>query len=265
MARPRKAEPSRHYKLTLDAADAAVLDSYAEHLGKRPATVAAILLREAVQRASGAAEGDELSEARRHIAELEAERDGLRRQIQQPRSGGVPDAPRYEWPMIDLLADDDWWDRHLPRLYELLGRAMPGARASQYGEPPEAIVDSRGYLDLLTLLFPPLQRGDRVVVTWRSVDYVAIATGQAQPKATGSAALADAWEPVIRHVAEALCALERTGEPGADPYLRLRAEDELSGPWLRILLQLIGQRSPEDLPRHAVGAARTSLRTQLPA
>jgi len=244
MPRPRKAEPSRHYKLTLDAADAAVLDRYAEHLGKRPATVAAILLREAVQRASGAAEGDELSEARRHIAALEAERDGLRRHVQQPRGGGGPDAPRYEWPMVDLLADDDWWDRHLP---------------------PDAVLDSRGYLDLLTLLFPPRQRGGRVVATWRSIDYVAIATGQAQPKTTASAAMADAWEPVIRHVAEALCALERTGEPGADPYLRLRAEDELSGPWLRILLQLIGQRSPEDLPRHAVGSARTSLRTQLPA
>ena len=55
---------------------------------------------------------------------------------------------------------------------------------------------------------------------------------------------------IIRHTAEAVCLLESTGSPGADPYLRLRAEAEITGSWVRVLRYLVGEDEPE-LPRHA--------------
>ena len=55
------------------------------------------------------------------------------------------------------------------------------------------------------------------------------------------------WEPVIRHVAVALCALELTAAPHADPVLRIRTEAELTGSWLRTLRLLTGEETA-DLP-----------------
>ena len=91
-------------------------------------------------------------------------------------------------------------------------------------------------------------------MTWRSPDYPVAARREDAGVDVGSRTLARAqvWEPVLRHVAEALCALESTSQPGADPYLRLRAEAEIAGPWARILRYLVGEEEPE-LPRRRLG------------
>ena len=113
------------------------------------------------------------------------------------------------------------------------------------------MVDERGYSDLLGFLFPAIQ-DPQGTLTWRSPDYARAATIADAPGAEGTrprtSTRAQVWEPVIRHVAEALCALESTGEPGADAYLRLRAEAEITGPWARTLRHLVGEEQPE-LPR----------------
>jgi hypothetical protein len=113
-------------------------------------------------------------------------------------------------------------------------------------------VDERGYSDLLGFLFPPITDPSGPL-TWRSADYPAAAAiadaGDSGAEGGPRRSLrAQVWEPVIRHVAEALCALESTGEPGADAYLRLRAEAEITGPWARTLRHLVGEEEPE-LPR----------------
>jgi len=46
-------------------------------------------------------------------------------------------------------------------------------------------------------------------------------------------------------VAEALCALEQTAQPGADPMLRIRTGDELASSWLRTLRPLTGAEAAE--------------------
>lgn len=48
------------------------------------------------------------------------------------------------------------------------------------------------------------------------------------------------WEPVVRHVAKALSALEIASAPGADPVLRIRTEDDVAGAWLRTLRRQTG-------------------------
>src|SRR5215469_1069945 len=109
-------------------------------------------------------------------------------------------------------------------------------------------MDERGYTDLLGLLFPAVKDGQREL-TWRSVAYSEPArkhpstTRVHDPTSPG----AQAWQPVIRHVAEALCLLETTGQAGVDPYLRLRARAEIAGPWARVLGSLVGEAGP-DLP-----------------
>ncbi|HLH68397.1 MAG TPA: hypothetical protein VKY90_05085 [Candidatus Dormibacteraeota bacterium] len=48
------------------------------------------------------------------------------------------------------------------------------------------------------------------------------------------------WEPVVRHVAAALGALERCAEEGADSQLRLEWAERITGAWVRVLPQPIG-------------------------
>jgi hypothetical protein len=55
------------------------------------------------------------------------------------------------------------------------------------------------------------------------------------------------WEPILRHVTLALCAIEQTSVPGAHPVLRIRTQDELAVSWLRTLRRLTGTE-PADLP-----------------
>jgi hypothetical protein len=259
MPRTPPEQPPRRYKLTLPAAVADRLDAYALTNHQPAARAAANLMLAALDRVD-TPEGAELLEARRQVQELTGRVEALRRQLAERAGGQVQQpAPRWEWPLDVLLADAEWWDRWLPRLYELLGRRLaPQAAPSRrpaYGErertpAPAPLVDERGYSDLLGFLFPPIA-DPQGMLTWRSPDYAAaavIADAGAEGGSSPTSIRAQVWEPVIRHVAEALSALESTGEPGADAYLRLRAEAEITGPWARTLRHLVGEEEPE-LPR----------------
>jgi hypothetical protein len=160
---------------------------------------------------------------------------------------GVGTAPAgWKWPMADLLADTPWWDRWLPDLYELLGRDLRG-EPDEWGGPGEPIVDRRGYGDLLTYLFPPV--GD---VTWRFADYPREASKQARQGTQDGIAPsvhARVWEPVLRHVVKALRALEETSAAGTDPQLRLEAEARITGSWVLVLGNLLGQQQTAPPPK----------------
>lgn len=234
---------SRRYHLTLEPAEADVLDAYAHEQAKPPATVAARLLVTALRRAT-AGEEDELAAAHRQLEQLRTANAAMRRRLSEMNIDAVQEPPRWERPMPDLLADREWWMAWLPRLYQLLGRQQDVFRTSRV----EAL-DSRGYTDLLNHLFPAVRdRGGRVLADWSSPFYPdharrARETGQPADRlveggaASGRAAV---WEPVVRHVAAALCALEMAATPGADPLLRFRVEDEVAGGWLRTLHRLTG-------------------------
>lgn len=249
MSRPRQPIPTRRYHLTLDRTTADRLGAYARATRRPLSTAAAALITEALSRRPSD-ESPELREARRQVEELTAHVQALHRQLAAPTARLEVDQvpPRWEWPMEALLADTAWWDRWLPRLGELLGRGLASVML-QPGRQQDPLVDERGYNDLLSSLFPPIadQEG---TVTWRSPRYQQAARrwhGGAA-RIDRASALADVWEPVIRHTAEAVCLLESTGSPGADPYLRLRAEAEITGPWVRVLRYLVGEDEPE-LPR----------------
>jgi hypothetical protein len=255
MARPRRTTPTRRYHLTVSTGFAGRLDAYASGLRQRPATVAASLLEDALERTvSGQLEhqpeSEELAEARRHIQELNHRLSILR--AQHAKCKPTPDStstsaiegssPRWEWPLAAVLSDDEWWDRWLPRLYELLGRQL-----IQYAPTPGQVLDRRGYADLMTFLFPPMSRGT-AIVTWRSPTYGELAGLEQATEAAAGPVRAQVWEPVIRHLTEALCALEATGKPSADPYLRIRAKAEIVNSWADILRNLLGETAPA-LPR----------------
>jgi hypothetical protein len=255
--RPRAQGPVRRLHVTLAADASARLGIYAEVIGRPLATAAADLLGGALSRLD-TDEGEALNEARRQLEDERARVVALRRQLAARTNRAQPDqrSPRWEWPLDALLEDAGWWERWLPRLYELLGRRLvpaelPGRRPA-YGQRQAEevpVVDARGYSDLLGFLFPPVA-GTGEAVTWRSLDYPTAAHREQAAAGPGPApaARAQVWEPVVRHVAEALCTLESTGEPGADAYLRLRSEAEIIGPWVRILRHLVGEEEPE-LPR----------------
>jgi hypothetical protein len=259
MARPRSATPTRRYHVTVSAAVADRLDAHAFTLRRRSATVAADLLEEGIDRAVSKpadrkAGPEELVEARRHIEELNGRLATLRAELARrgrtvdPSSPSVIERgpPRWEWPLPALLSDDQWWDRWLPRLYELLGRQL-----MTYAPVPATVLDGRGYADLMGFLFPPVRRHG-AAVSWRSQIYGELAaledTAAFAADGAGGAVQAQVGEPVVRHVAEALCALEATGGPGADPYLRLRAKSEIVTAWADILRNLLGESAPP-LPR----------------
>jgi hypothetical protein len=239
----RPAKYSRRYHLTLEAADANLLDAYARDQAKPPATIGTNLLVEALHRATSGT--DELAAERRIIADLQAANATLRRRLQSADgSTEVPAEPRWRWAIEDILADRAWLETWLPRLYELLGRRYP-----TYGMGAEEAFDNRGYADLMVFLFPPVRQNGRIVAEWhspeyprwaryvaRSADHVTEATAPPRPVV---------WEPVIRHVVVGLCALEQTAAPGADPVLCIRTEDELTSSWLRTLRRLTGDDAVE--------------------
>jgi hypothetical protein len=242
MARPRRPTPAHRYHLTLDRAIADRLGAYAKATRRPISTTAAALISDALTRV--------------RTEELTAL--ALHRELGEPadRDQVEPSAPRWEWPIDALLADTEWWDRWLPRLNELSGRRLapliPQPRREGSGghlSPVAPAVDERGYTDVLAFLLPPIVGGE-MRLTWRSPDYPAAARREDAGRAGSPETLARAqvWEPVIRHVAEALCALESTAQAGVDAYLRLRAEAEITGPWARILRYLVGEEEPE-LPR----------------
>ena len=259
MARSRRTSPTKRYHLTVSTECADRLDAYASGLRQRPATVAASLLEDALERAvtgqqEREPESEELPEARRHIEELNRRLSILRAQHAKCRptpdssstSVGQGSRPRWEWPLPALLSDDEWWDRWLPRLYELLGRQLV-----QYAPTPGQVLDRRGYADLMTFLFPPISRGT-AIVTWRSPTYGELAGLDEATDAPAGPLRAQVWEPVIRHLTEALCAFEATGKPSADPYLRIRAKAEIVNSWADILRNLLGETAPA-LPGDKLG------------
>jgi len=247
----RRPKYSRRCYLTLEPADADALDVYAREEGLPAATAAARLLLDALRRAMSP-EADELAAARRRVAVLETEKDSLQRRLRAANAvDQASNLPRWEWPVEDLLADRDWWELLLPRLYEVLGRQ------THVYDPSLIVADDRGYVDLLGLLFPAIREQAGAVAEWHSREYPAHAkrhwqhhaasSGIATEIAVGCQAAA-MWEPVVRHVAKALSALEITSAPGADPILCIRAEDDIAGAWLRTLRRLTGA-DRADLPR----------------
>jgi hypothetical protein len=244
---------SRRYHLTLEPAEADVLDAYAREQAKPPATVAARLLATALRRAT-AGEEDELASAHRQLEQLRTANAAMRRRMSEVNIDAMQEPPRWERPMPDLLSDREWWAAWLPRLYQLFGRQQHAYRTSRV----EAL-DIRGYPDLLNHLFPAvLDRGGRVLAEWSSPFYPdharraweAAQSGDRLAESGATSDRAGVWEPVVRHVAAALCALEMTATPGADPLLRFRVEDELAGGWLRTLHRLTGTEAADlpDLP-----------------
>ena len=111
-----------------------------------------------------------------------------------------------------------------------MGSDGPGLR-----QPPT----HGGYVDLMELMFPAIDG-----VTWRSLQYPAAAasrnsTSQHRDRVSGPGR-ALAWEPVIRHMARGLAALEAAEQPAADPYHGMRVQAEISGPWIDTLCHLLG-------------------------
>ncbi|TMC06789.1 MAG: hypothetical protein E6J41_17620 [Chloroflexi bacterium] len=157
----------------------------------------------------------------------------------EPAATARPRGARWEWPLETLLQDERWWEAWLPRLYELLGQELQG----QFAAADQLPRDARGYIDLMSYLFPPIGDTD-----WRSPAYggaalaasAAPVAAQTMPPTLGPLR-GHVWEPVVRHVAEALAALESTGAEGADAYLRLRAKAEIIGPWSEALFRLLGE------------------------
>lgn len=239
---------SRRYHLTLETAEADLLDAYAEEQAKPPATVAARLLATELRRVTSGA-GDELAEATRQLEQMRTANVALRRRLRDAGVDGELEIPRWEQPLSGLLHDREWWTTWLPRLYQLLGR-----QPHLYERNRVDVLDDRGYPDLMSSLFPPVRdRGGRVVAEWHSPYYAdhcirdrefsrsgpGVGDGGAGP------ARPVVWEPVLRHVAVALCALEQTAVVGADSLFRIRVEDEITGAWLRTLRRLTGSETAE--------------------
>ena len=106
-------------------------------------------------------------------------------------------------------------------------------------------MDERGYSDLLTFLFPTVGN-----ISWRSTGYSDAAAADAEIGHEGlpSSVRPHVWEPVLRHVALALCALENAAEDNGDPQLRMEAEARITGSWLNMLRTLVGDQPTTPLP-----------------
>jgi hypothetical protein len=259
------------FNLTLSEEEAGRLEAYAASVSRRPTTAAKELLLAWLE-AAGSNGGHDVAALQRRHEEVLRERDDLQRQLTDVIQGRPvtndpdrvipaesPAAPkrsrrspsrrrdaRWEWPAPDLLDETAWWDRWLPRLYELLGRDLRG-EPDQWGGSEQLVVDRRGYADLLTYLFPPIGS-----VTWRSPAYARAAADKARQGGQEDALWSlrvQAWYPVLRHVAKALCALEETSAARTDPQLRLEAEARLTGSWVQVLGNLVGDRQTGRLPR----------------
>ena len=107
----------------------------------------------------------------------------------------------------------------------------------------------------MATLFPPVHQNGHIVAEWNSLAYPNQVMRDSQgdePRQqpqwlAGSGTRAAVWEPILRHVTLALCAIEQTSVPSADPVLRIRLQDELAISWLRTLRRLTGAE-PTDLP-----------------
>ena len=223
MARPRKPTPSARIYVTIDADEGRALKARALELRIKPATLASQLIRIGLQRP------DSDRAAAEAIASATARLDGKAETLSWPR---------WTWPLPALLADRGWWDRWLPELNELLGRGLVPTD-TRYGERAP-IRDRRGSSDLLEFLFPIVSTVNGAV-TWQQLEYRAAAARNGHE---GSPSVAELYDSVIRHVAEALSALEDSSRPGASGAGRIAAEEQILGPWFHTLLSITGQAQP---------------------
>lgn len=239
MGRPTNSTPIQRYNVGLAAPAAQWVKERAyEQRTSQPAVIAHAV-EEARLRQAGGWEAEEAGvRASGLFQEVVRENEELTRRVKELRrrlaerdddAAGGSEAPRWAWPLELLLADVEWWERWLPRLYELLGREI-----GNYARGNAGAVDDRGYVDLMTFLFPSV--GGRC---WRDPEYCRSIPVQVRVKV---------WEPVIRHVALAIAALEAADQPGTDPYVAMRSRAEITGSWTAILRHLLGECSPE-LPR----------------
>jgi hypothetical protein len=248
MARRRNQGRAWRCNLTISEEAAGRLKTYAASVDRRPTTAAAELLLAGLAAATGEAE-EELADLRRRNQELQDQVDALRRsQLEDldaaERADDDRSSPRWERPVEELLADTGWWDRWLPRLYELLGRVDSGL--PYLNGDGGAPTDDRGYTDLMARLFPPVES-----ITWRSPDYPRAMAGNAFGDGYGARGLltcVQVWEPVLRHVALALSALEDTGVAGSSPQVRLETLARLTGSWVNVLRNMTGEPPSNPLP-----------------
>jgi hypothetical protein len=246
----RQPNGSGRYYVTLDQADADALEASASAASRPPTTEAGLRIVSTLH-AEGNGTSDALAQANAEVAELKRQLEALRvqhaavlRRLNDSSATGNGSAarpPRWAWPIEDLLSDGEWWSTWLPHLHEILG-APPLVGAGLDDRRP----DERGYVDLMAHLFPPVRVGT-ALAEWHGLDYPAAVRGTTRPNAGAGPTRADMWQAVIRHVAVALAALAQTEIAGADPLLRIRTVDELTGPWARSLRRLTGNESA-DLP-----------------
>jgi hypothetical protein len=240
MARRRNPGATWRCNLSFPMETAEQLKAYAARVDRRPTTAAAELLLAGLAAATGEP-GEELADLRRRNQELQDQVDGLRRSqledLDATERAADPPSPRWERPVEQLLADTGWWDRWLPRLYEILGRANAGIPSLDGDD--ETPADDRGYTDLMGRLFPPVGS-----VTWRSARYpqaVAETASAGAQESLRPPTRVHVWEPALRHVALALCALEDSGTSGSNPHGRLETLIRLTGIWVTVLRALVGE------------------------
>lgn len=234
---PRQPNGAGRYYVTLDAADADALEAAARQNDRPPTTEAGLrivqTLHAEIDGEASALTRAELATAQRELESLRVANAALRRQLREAVDPEEAGPPRWEWPIEHLLGDQDWWRAWLPRLHQLLGRP----EAFVYTGRAQVAVDRHGYVDLMGMLFPPARETTGREVVWSSADYALAIERASEP---AGPLLAAVWEPVVRHVAVALSALEATAVAGTRPSVRIRTEEEISGPWLETLRRLTG-------------------------
>src|SRR5215471_13932759 len=132
MSRHRNEVPTDRFNVSLPRPVANQVKSLAEaQRTSGPAAIAA-LVTSAIQSDPDEQDADEvriLASAPYQRLMAEKERlaevlsDARRRLAEQQRASSdeMEQTPRWAWPLDCLLADAAWWDRWLPRLYQLLG------------------------------------------------------------------------------------------------------------------------------------------------
>jgi hypothetical protein len=243
--------------LTLTPYEYTQIRAYARRAGKPLATVAKRAILDVAAGPSPEAAPAALARERERVRQLEAEVTRLQAHIdkRQVLADLRAALPRWRWPLDALLGDQQWWDEWLPLLGELIGRHLEYDHP--YGEvEADPVVDERGFGDLLTYLFPPIPDARGRSVPWHTTGYPRHAHAAWTVNSAASRrkrpVRAEVWEPVVRHVARALTALETTSQTPGDAYTHLRVEAEIRGEWMRTLGAIIGEdgaQRPDQLPR----------------